>query len=82
MAKKQPEESPSSIDGVPTVAGLARRGRHLAYIRPDGRWHVTTEGHAVMQAALKANAQEAILNGEGDWVRPPNAGAHATGTDR
>lgn len=74
MAKKQPEESPSSIDGVPTVAGLARKSRSLAYIRPDGRYHVTDAGHAEMQRALKQNAQEAILNGEGVWIRPPSSG--------
>ena len=74
MAKKQLEESPSSIDGVPTVAGLARKSRSLAYIRPDGRYHVTDAGHAEMQRALKQNAQEAILNGEGVWIRPPSSG--------
>ena len=74
MAKKQAEESPSSIDGVPTVAGLARQGRHLAYLQLDGKYHVTAEGHAAMQAALKANAQERIMRGDGLWTRPPSSG--------
>lgn len=74
MAKKQAEESPSSIDGVPTVAGLARQGRHLAYLQPNGKYHVTAEGHAAMQAALKANAQERIMRGDGEWTQPPSSG--------
>lgn len=75
MAKRAAEESPSSIDGVPTVAGLARKSRDLAYLRPDGRYHVTDAGHAAMGAALKANSQEAILRGETEWRRPPSSGA-------
>lgn len=75
MAKKKAaEEAPSFIEGVPTVAGLVRQGRHLAYVRADGRYHVTAEGHALMGAALNANAQERILRGESEWVRPPSSG--------
>lgn len=75
MAKKATvQDGPSSIDGVPTVAGLARQGRHLAYLQPNGKYHVTAEGHAAMQAALKANAQERIMRGDGLWTRPPSSG--------
>lgn len=73
-AKAAPEDVVYEIDGVPTVAGLARESRDLAYIRPDGKWHVTPAGHAAMQAALEANAQERILRGEGDWAQPPSSG--------
>lgn len=41
-AKKQ-EPDVMEIDGVPTAAGLARRGRNLAYIRPDGKYHITPD---------------------------------------
>ena len=79
MAKaKSKEPEILEIEGVPTVAGLAKLGRQLAYIRPDGKYHVTDEGHARMQAALKANAQERILNGEGDWEQPPSSGKERT----
>lgn len=75
MAKKAAaQDGPSSIDGVPIAAGLARQGRHLAYLQPDGKYHVTMEGHAAMQAALKANAQERIMRGDGLWTRPPSSG--------
>ena len=75
MAKaKKPEPDVMEIDGVPTAAGLARRGRNLAYIRPDGKYHITPEGNAVIGAALKANAQERILRGDGDWKQPPSSG--------
>lgn len=75
MAKKATvQDEPSEIDGVPTVAGLARQGRHLAYLQPNGKYHVTTEGHAAMQAALKANAQERIMRGDGLWAQPPSSG--------
>ena len=75
MTKKAAaQDGPFEIDGVPTVAGLARQGRHLAYLRPDGKYHVTAEGHAAMQAALKANAQERIMRGDGLWTRPPSSG--------
>ena len=73
-SKAATNDGPSEIDGVPTVAGLARQGRHLAYLRPDGKYHVTQEGHAAMQAELEANAQERILRGDGDWVQPPSSG--------
>lgn len=75
MAKKATaQDGPYEIDGVLTAAGLARQGRHLAYLRPDGKYHVTTEGHAAMQAALKANAQERIMRGDGLWAQPPSSG--------
>ncbi len=75
MAKKATvQDGPSEIDGVPTVAGLARQGRHLAYLQPDGKYHVTAEGHAAMQAALEANAQERIRRGDGEWTQPPSSG--------
>ena len=79
MAKKQSEESPSSIDGVPTVAGLAKMGRHLAYISPDGKYHVAAEGHAEIGKALKANAEWNIACGMGDWVQPPSSGKERSG---
>lgn len=76
MARKATpkEPDPLHIEGVPTVAGLAKQGRHLAYIRPDGKWHVTTAGHAVIGAALKAKAMAAIERGEHEWHRPPSSG--------
>lgn len=74
MAKAAATPPVYVIDGVPTVEGLARESRALAYLRPDGKYHVTDAGHAVMQAALKANAQERILRGEGGWTQPPSSG--------
>ena len=71
---KSKEPEILEIDGVPTVAGLARKSRSLAYVTADGKYHVTDKGHAAMQVALKANAQERILNGEGVWVQPPSSG--------
>ena len=76
MAKaKSKEPEILEIDGVPTVAGLAKLGRHLAYVRPDGRYHVTDEGHAVMNKAMRANAEWAVALGVGDWERPPSSGS-------
>ena len=72
--RKAAEVKPLSIGGAPTVAGLAKQGRHLAYLLPDGRYHVTAEGHKVIGAALRANAQERIMRGEGEWRRPPSSG--------
>ena len=76
MAKKSTKKEPAvmSIGGVPTAAGLATRGRDLASMQPDGRYHITPTGHAELGSALKANAQERILRGEDIWVRPPSSG--------
>ena len=76
MAKKSTKKEPvvMSISDVPTAAGLAARGRDLASMRPDGRYHITAAGHAELGAALKANAQERILRGDDVWVRPPSSG--------
>lgn len=73
-----PKDGPSEIDGVPTVAGLARKSRDLAYLRPDGKYHVTDAGHAAMNAAMKANAQAAILRGDTEWRQPPSSGKERT----
>lgn len=70
-AKKQDPEI-LEIGGVPTVAGLARQGRHLAYVLPDGRYHITAQGHALLGDAMRANAQQAILEGKGRWRQPPS----------
>lgn len=80
MPKKAEPKEPEilEIDGVPTVAGLAKTGRHLAHIRPDGRWHVTAEGHAVMNAAMQWNAELRVAAGEGNWVQPPSSGKERT----
>lgn len=76
MPRKAAPKEPDllHIEGVPTVAGLAKQGRHLAYKLPDGKWHVTPAGHAVMGAALKAKALAAIERGENEWKRPPSSG--------
>lgn len=74
MARKKQEPSVMEVGGVPTAAGLARQGRHLAHILPDGRYHITQEGHNVIGAALRANAQERIMRGDGEWRRPPSSG--------
>lgn len=66
-------EKPLHIDGVPTIAGLAKMGRHLAYARPDGRWQVTDAGHALMGKKLSDNAIDRLMRGEGDWVQPPSS---------
>lgn len=66
------ETHPLEIDGIPTAWGLTKQGRHLAYTVPRGI-HITAEGHAVIGAALKAKAEEAIARGEHIWVRPPSA---------
>ncbi len=80
MAKaKSKEPEILEIDGVPTVAGLAKMGRHLAYISPDGKYHVTAEGHAEIGKALKANAEWNIACGMGDWVQPPSSGKERSG---
>ena len=75
MAKaKSKEPEILEIDGVPTVAGLARKSRSLAYVTADGKYHVTEEGHAEMGKALEANAEWNIACGMGEWVQPPSSG--------
>jgi hypothetical protein len=51
------------IDGVPTTAGLMKKGREYAYKRPDGRIHITEEGHALLGQKLRERAQR----DEGKW---------------
>jgi len=70
---------------VPTVRELAEMGKEYAFPtdwakgkakreKPiPTRWHVTALGHALMGAAMRRNAEEAIARGEGDWVRPPSS---------
>jgi hypothetical protein len=63
---------------VPTVVELAAQGRHLAYLVTGSkkgevsRYHVTAEGHALMGAAMRENAEAAIASGETAWVQPPS----------
>lgn len=75
MAKaKSKEPEILEINGVPTVAGLARQSRGLAFIRPDGKYHVTPEGHALLGEAQRKKAAERIARGDGDWIQPPSSG--------
>ncbi|WKW87103.1 hypothetical protein SEA_NICOLE72_66 [Microbacterium phage Nicole72] len=59
---------------VPTCEELVRMGLARAVTVPKvgTKYLISDEGHALMGAAMRANAQEAIARGEGDWVRPPS----------
>ena len=68
MASRRPtpkpvETHPLQIDGVTTVAGLAKESRSLAYIRPDGKYQVTDAGHKRLGRELRALAQYNLENG-------------------
>ena len=72
MARSSKAKEPPrlEIDGVPTAAGLASRGRHLAYVLPDGKYHITDAGHAALGEALRDKGR-AITH---EWIRPPSSG--------
>lgn len=69
-----PRESRDEIDGVPTASGLIRMGlaRESHLFGGGKRIVVSPEGHALMGAALRQNALEALAAGKGDWVQPPS----------
>lgn len=71
--KPEPEKI-LEIDGVPTVAGLAKMGREFAYPTDRGH-HITEAGHRLMQEALSRNARESIEGNHwhgtsGTWTGP------------
>lgn len=61
---------------VPSVADLITLGlAHADRATPKGgmsRVHVSDEGHALMGAAMRRNAEAALARGEGDWRQPPS----------
>jgi hypothetical protein len=57
MARKPEPEAPLEIDGVPTAAGLAKRGREFAY-QVGGIYHITDAGNAVLSEALRRQGRE------------------------
>lgn len=81
-AKKQTEarEDRLEIDGVPTASGLIRMGlaRESHLFGGGKRIAVSPEGHALMGAALKQNAVEALAAGKGNWTQPPSSGKERT----
>lgn len=77
---EDPRESRLEIDGVPTAAGLIRMGlaRESHLFGGGKRIVVSPEGHALMGAALKQNALEALAAGKGNWTQPPSSGKERT----
>ena len=61
---------------MPTVAELAHRGlAHPISWTKDGiptRYHVSTEGHALLGRIMRENGLEAQMNGTADWYQPPS----------
>lgn len=78
MAARKPAEAAREerieIEGVPTAYGLIKMGlaREVHVFGGGRRIHVSPEGHALMGAALRQNALEALAAGKGDWVQPPS----------
>lgn len=62
-AKAKPiDEKPLEVDGVPTAAGLAARGRRYAYHTERGI-HITDEGHALLGKILRDRGRADRENG-------------------
>lgn len=84
MAARKPADAPreerTEIDGVPTASGLIRMGlaRESHLFGGGKRIVVSPEGHALMGAALRQNAVEALAAGKGNWTQPPSSGKERT----
>ena len=73
-------EKRTEIDGVPTAYGLVSMGlaRNITVLGGGARIQVSPEGHALMGAALRQNALEALAAGKGNWTTPPSSGKERT----